>query len=117
MNKNVNELVVNNSFPHSYYKTLKYTSLCIPRINSEITMEYVHSVFMKWNIGHVCNIKEFPLRSDPKNKRIIVKMLCEPTNDTKLKELFKKHETIKLVYDFPHFWKISPTIIKHNFTV
>lgn len=112
------ELNFKQIIPYAIFKTLIRTSLCIPRVEGHFTLETIRDVFLKWDIGFICNIKEIPLRNDPANKRIIIKLLCDATNSAMIKETIERFGTIKLVYDIPWYWKISYTIqnIKHTTT-
>ena len=89
----------------------EYISLCIPRVDVSVTLEYVASILNKWKIGIIHRIKGIPLRKENNYKRIIIDILCCKTNETvmNVKEIIEKHGSVKLVYDMPYFWKISYT--------
>ena len=110
------EIIFKHTIPYALFKTLIRTSLCIPRVDGHFTLDFIRDVFLKWNIGFICNIKEIPLRNDPANKRIIIKLLCNNENATMIKETMDKFGTIKLVYDIPWYWKISYTIQNKKYT-
>jgi len=111
------ELVFKNTIPYAVFKTLIRTSLCIPRVEGHCTLEMIRDIFVKWNIGFICNIKEIPLRNDPSNKRIIIKLLCDSANSAMIKDTIDRYGTIKLVYDIPWYWKISYTIQNKKNTI
>jgi hypothetical protein len=87
-------------------------SLCIPRVDSSVTEEYVREIFKKWNIGNIRRIKEIPLRKEQNYKRIIVDLACDPQKENvqQMKEIMQKNGSVKLVFDMPDFWKIVYTI-------
>ena len=89
------------------------SSVCIPRIETTISKEYIFNIFSKLKIGYIERIIEIPLRNDAKHKRIIIKLRWNEMNKTSMniKTRLEKNETIKVVHDMPWYWKIVPTIM------
>jgi len=88
----------------------KIKSLCIPRVESSISKDYVISIINKLNICHIHKIYENPLRSDITKKRIIIQIKWfKNTRSDRIQEELKKNKNIKLVYNMPWYWKIFIT--------
>lgn len=93
-------------------------SLCIPRIDSSTTPEYILQALSKINMGQIIRIIELPIKRDPGNKRIIIKLKRNQENtgesmnvsDTKspnyIFERLCAGENIKIVHQFPWYWKM-----------
>ena len=80
--------------------------LCIPRIDTNTTNQYIYRSLRKLNWGHISILNEIPLRNDPTQKRVMVKVKWN--HDTDIKSKIDNGETIKFVHDInsPWFWKI-----------
>jgi hypothetical protein len=90
-------------------------SLCIPRIDSSTTQEYILQALSKINMGQIIRIIELPIKRDPGNKRIIIKLKRNTeelmnVSDTKspnyIFERLCAGENIKIVHQFPWYWKM-----------
>lgn len=82
--------------------------LCIPRIELKTQKEFIVNTIKKLNIGNIENIKELPLRSDKKYKRVFLSLrLINTENSIFLKDKIENNESIKLIYDMPWYWKIQ----------
>ncbi len=86
------------------------TSLCIPRMESIVTKDFIFKTFQKLNIGYIERIIEIPLHNDIKYKRIILIIFLNnnPLN-IMIRNQMSNNETVKLVYDMPWYWKIHGT--------
>ena len=90
-----------------------YTSLCIPRISIDVPKEYIFNTLKGLNIGYITKLTEIPLKNDPSQKRIMIK-ICYNTEENS-KEIHKQltdNGSIKLVYDMPWYWKI---VVANNY--
>lgn len=90
-----------------------YASLCIPRISTDIPKEFVYNTLKGINIGYITKLTEIPLKNDPSQKRVMIK-ICYNKND-KSEEIHKQlaeNGSIKLVYDMPWYWKI---VVANNY--
>lgn len=86
------------------------TSICIPRMESSISREYIYSTFRQLNIGHIDKLTEIPLRNDATYKRIILRLRLNNTkNAFDIKEFLEKSGSVKIVYNMPWYWKVVPT--------
>lgn len=86
------------------------SSICIPRIETNISREYIMHTLQKLKIGYIKHITEIPLRNDPTHKRIIIKL--DWNTEVKSIDIQKKLTelgSIKLVHNMPWYWKIVPT--------
>lgn len=84
------------------------SSLCIPRVDSQVPMSYIKEKINNLNIGHIREIREIPLRNDPTKKRILMRFYWKEDN-TKSYQIQKYMEdlgSLKIVYDMPWYWKI-----------
>lgn len=87
------------------------SSICIPRIESTITKEYVVKILSNLRLGTIKNFTEIPLRNDPNYKRIIIKILWN-TNEPNVEVITRQLSmtgSIKLVHNMPWYWKIVTT--------
>ena len=83
-------------------------SICIPRVDALMTIDYIKSKMNGLNVGHIRHIREIPLRNDPTHKRIIMRFHWNE-NNTRSSVLQKKMEdlgSLKVVYDMPWYWKV-----------
>ena len=86
------------------------TSVCIPRINSTMSRNYIENTFDRMKVGHIEKMYEIPLHKDPSHNRVIIKMNWDTRND-KTKEILshmKSFGSVNLVYDMPWYWKMCP---------
>ena len=87
------------------------SSICIPRIETSITKEYIFKTLIDLKIGYIQRISEIPLRNDPTHKRIIINI--QWNNSAHNAIYIQKHLTesgsVKIVHDMPWYWKIFAT--------
>ena len=82
-------------------------SLCIPRIPVETAKDYVYDIITGLSIGRIQRMTEIPLKNDPTQKRVLLKIRYDERLDTKnIQKQLIKHGSIKLVHDTPWYWKI-----------
>jgi len=84
--------------------------LCIPRVDVKIDKKFIFNKFCKLKWGFIKEIIEIPLRNDPEQKRVIIKLKWNREEEIQeIKQKIKNGEVIKLVYDQyqPWFWKIQ----------
>jgi hypothetical protein len=83
-------------------------TICIPRVDKELNIDYVKSIFEKWNIGTITKINEYPLHTDYQYKRIMIDLVINTNNQTGsyVLDRFNQGENIKLVHDGPWYWKM-----------
>jgi len=82
-------------------------SLCIPRIQTTITKDYIYQKLSKLEIGKIEKITEIPLKNDPTYKRILLKIQWNNTEKSlAIQEHIKKKGFINIVHEMPWFWKI-----------
>ena len=85
-------------------------SLCIPRMETTVTKEYIHDVFKKIKIGQILCIREIPLRNDSKHKRVILTINSNSSHESKyINERLKNNDPINIVHNMPWYWKVVPT--------
>lgn len=83
-------------------------TICIPRVEKALTVDYVQQIFEKWNIGRIAQINEFPLHSDDHYKRIMIDMIIntEYQSGSYVVDRFNQGQNIKLVHNGPWYWKM-----------
>ena len=88
-----------------------YPSLCIPRVSSNITETIIRDTFDKLKFGRIHRVDIINPRSekDDQYNRVYIHFSkwfsSEQTNLQRTKLILG--EEIKIVYDFPWFWKVS----------
>ena len=82
--------------------------LCIPRIDVRTPNKYIFQSLCKLNWGKISILNEIPLRNDPTQKRILIKVKWNSDTETTMKTKLDNGDIIKLVHDInsPWFWKI-----------
>lgn len=85
------------------------SSICIPRIDTNISKEYIYNKLCSLQIGRIEKFVEIPLKNDPTHKRIIIKLKWNNENKAiNIKNTLETNGSIKLVYDMPWYWKMVP---------
>jgi len=81
--------------------------LCIPRMDINTPNRYIFSTLCKLKWGHISILKEVPLRNEPNQKRILIKVRWDPTSED-MRTRIQNGESVKLVHDInsPCFWKV-----------
>ncbi len=84
------------------------TTLCIPRVDINTTKQYILASLCKLKWGRISIVNEIPLRNDPTQKRILIKVRWSSPNDSEVKSKIDNGDTVKFVHDInsPWFWKI-----------
>jgi hypothetical protein len=79
-------------------------------METRISKEYISQTMNKLKIGKIEQITEIPLRNDMKHKRVIIKLKWNQSeNATNIKTRLQNKETIKIVYEWPWFWRVVST--------
>ncbi len=86
-------------------------SICIPRVESSISKDFIYQKISEMKAGNIRHITEIPLRNDPTQKRIIIKIAWDNNNShsNKIQQILSEFGSIKLVYNMPWYWKIVAT--------
>jgi|LauGreSBDMM110SN_4_FD.fasta_scaffold151342_1 hypothetical protein len=83
-------------------------SLCIPRIKSNITRDYVKKVFDKFSFGKISKI-DMVCKNMEKYQRVFIHF--EKWNETdravRARQILESGKDIKVVHDGEWFWKVS----------
>lgn len=87
------------------------SSICIPRVDSSVSKEYICQKISDMKAGYIQRITEIPLRNDPTQKRIIIKFAWDDTtgNSSRIQRQLSELGSVKLVYNMPWYWKIVAT--------
>ena len=81
-------------------------TLCLPKIDSNTTRNQLFNVFNRYNFGL---IKKIDLITISNSKRAFIHYINWNNNEKnkKIKEYLDDGLDIKIIYDFPWFWKCS----------
>mgnify|MGYP000557006012 CR=1 FL=1 len=94
----------------------QYVSLCIPRISSTISKEFVYNTLKGIKMGYIQKLTEIPLKNDPTQKRIMIKICYNEKEDPhQIRKQLDEFGSIKLVYDMPWYWKIVVANNPHRY--
>lgn len=88
---------------------MDYVIMCIPKIKTYISSEYIVSWIEKKKIGTIRKVIELPHKNNPENKRIIIHVVLnnDSENAKIIRDRFSKKQDVKLVHNMPwDFWKI-----------
>jgi len=85
-------------------------SICIPRLESNISKDYIFKTLQNLKIGYIKHIAEIPLRNDSTHKRVIIKIEWNAAQKSiDFQQKLAKFGSVKLVHDMPWYWKIVTT--------
>jgi hypothetical protein len=92
----------------------KINSICIPRVNNDVTKEYIQNIFKKMNVANIIRIFEIPLRDDSGQKRIIINLKWyNNEKSVTMRNTLLEQKSLKLVYNMPWYWKIVITATQY----
>lgn len=80
--------------------------LCIPRVSTSISREYILDTIKKLGIGCIETLHEIPLQHSNNFKRIIIRVkwdLSSP-NSQYIHSTLSENKSIKIVHDMPWYW-------------
>jgi hypothetical protein len=85
--------------------------LCIPRVINTITIDKIHNIFDKLELGEIDKIDlttKIDIKGD-KYKRVYIhyKKWWENPNSINVQTRLSEGKEIKIIYDDPWFWKVS----------
>jgi hypothetical protein len=92
------------------YKKNIVPSLCIPRVEENITLKIITSTINKISIGTIDHIDIIPIKNNNgSHKRVFIhfKRWFTDERSTQIYNKLKCGDIIKVFYDDPWFWKIS----------
>jgi len=79
--------------------------ICIPKVSNKITKQYIFGVFCSLKIGFIEKLTEIPIKTDPLNKRIFIKVKWNQSELSKyIHKRFDAGENVKVVYSDPWYW-------------
>ena len=83
-------------------------TLCIPRLENTIELNYVKSIFTKMNVGEIKGIFEIPLRAEVKFKRVMIQMNIDENKEVGdfIMKRMNSGKDVKVVYNSPCYWKV-----------
>jgi len=83
-------------------------TLCIPRLENTIELNYVKSIFARMNVGEIKGIFEIPLRAEVKFKRVMIQMNIDENKEVGdfIMKRMNSGKDVKVVYNSPCYWKV-----------
>ena len=83
-------------------------SLCIPKVDANVSKDFIYKTISKLKFGQIQNIVEIPLRNDSNHKRIIIKLWWNDNEPriAHIKKDLNEIGSLKIVYDMPWYWKV-----------
>ena len=85
-------------------------TLCLPKIESNTTKEQILNIFNKYKFGLIIKIDLISI-SNSKRAFIHYKKWDTNENNKKIKSYLDEGLDIKIIYNFPWFWKCSKSRI------
>ena len=89
----------------------KMPSICIPRVSPNVTKSQILKIFQKLDFGKIEKVDIVSKKGHKGEdfKRIFLHFHCWNDHDfaTSTRERLLSGKDIKIVYDFPWFWKAS----------
>lgn len=86
-------------------------SICIPLVNNDINYAFIYNIFKNINIGIISKIDILERKSykNEKYKRVFIhlKKWFNTPESCYIRERLINGLDVKIVYDYPWFWKIS----------
>ena len=80
-------------------------SICIPRVDVSVSRQYIFSVFCNLKIGFIEKIMEFPSRTDPGSKRVIIFVKWNKSETAEyIQSRFDEDKNVKVVHMMPWYW-------------
>lgn len=88
----------------------RYSSICIPRLDTNVQRDYICNKISSLNMGIIDNIREIPLRNDASHKRVIITLRWNVQSEMAkyVQKTLTDKGSVKLVHDMPWYWKICP---------
>jgi hypothetical protein len=86
-------------------KLPKLHSICIPRVDMNVSKGFIFNIFKQMKIGYIEGIYEIPIRNDDQYKRILIKIRWNKSQMANyINERFNTDQNIKVVYSMPWYW-------------
>lgn len=96
--------------PHQH----KIHSICIPRMDVNVSKKYIFNVFRNMKVGYIENIVEVPVKSDSQFKRVFIKIKWNKSAMSNyINERFNSNQNIKVVHALPWYWICVSNIGHH----
>ena len=80
--------------------------LCIPRVSTTVSREYIYETIQKLGIGCIETLHEIPLQHSNNLKRIIIRVkwdLSSPQSQH-IHSILSDNKSIKIVHSMPWYW-------------
>lgn len=81
-------------------------TVCIPRVSSSVSQEYIIQTIDKMHIGSVESIQEIPLHNNVAFKRIIIRIKWDISSPHSqwIYNTLSENKSIKIVHSMPWYW-------------
>lgn len=81
-------------------------SICIPRVDISCDKDFINNIFNKTNLGIIQKIDIVPNHKEKLKFNRVFVHFSEMTSEFH-KNILESGKTIKIIHDFPWFWKCS----------
>lgn len=81
------------------------TYICIPRMEIDVSLDYIRKTIDKLGIGVIRRVVEIPLHNDHNYKRIMIYVSWSNKNNYIL-NMLQDGKSIKLVHNGPWYWRL-----------
>lgn len=82
-------------------------SLCIPRMETSTSIDFIITTFNRLNLCKINKIIELPIKNTIGYKRVILNVVWHHTDTSEeIIEKLTNGESIKIVYGMPWYWKL-----------
>ena len=115
--KNMNDVYGANSKCEMRSKNMNL-SLCISRVMNHITKDVIKDVINDIGLGEISHIDIINKNNNHDGYNVVFihfKQWFDNENSSKAMERLSSGKDIKVIYDFPWFWKLTPNKSKYHF--
>ena len=80
-------------------------SICIPRVDANVSKSFIFNIFRRMKIGYIESITEVPIKADNNYKRVFLKIKWNKSAMSNyILSRFDQEQNIKVVYALPWYW-------------
>lgn len=86
-------------------KPKKMHSICIPRVDANVSKQFIFHTFCALKIGFIESVQEIPVKSDASFKRVFIRIKWNKSQRSSyFQQRFDENKNVKLVYSMPWYW-------------
>ena len=82
--------------------------LCIPKVDSLISSDFIRSKLKMCNLGRIRQYTELTWKNDPTQKRILIRIEWNTSlpHSVLWREQLRHGNPLRIVYEYPYEWKM-----------